>query len=72
MKRGGATNKFSASEQNLIDRTNEKGSDGKPYTNLTQIKPTLTDKTQPSKLLRDMQWLVADVRQRYLNDVGPT
>lgn len=69
MKRGGASNKFSASEQNLIDRTNEKLSGEKGQTSHLQIKPNSSEKDLPSKFLKEMQGLVADVRQRYLNDV---
>lgn len=69
MKRGGV-DKFSASEHYLFDRTNEKGSDGKGSVLPNEPKKGLFERAVPSKLLKDLQSLSSEIRQRYLNDVS--
>lgn len=68
MKRGVA-DRFSASEQLLADRTNESPQDLHVLKSAGEHTKSSSNKLGHIKILRDLQLLTSDVRQRYLGDV---
>jgi hypothetical protein len=69
MKRG-AADKFSASEHNLVDKTNEPSMGVNSKANPADQGKPHQSKSGQNKVIRDLQQLATEIRHRYLSDVA--